>query len=126
MPPRLRGGAGGRRRAGLLWLQLALLLLIVILLPSPWPALAGTGGRAVHADVEWRVPVGCDFSGFFTEVVAGYLPFLLARGVPLKLLHEGCVGRSAFSARGGVPASPSLSAGVGRCAGAAKNSCRRC
>eukprot|EP01050_Picozoa_sp_SAG11_P014631 SAG11_NODE_1822_length_4207_cov_1.736125_8_plen_70_part_00 len=22
------------------------------------------------AEVEWRVPVGCDFSGFFTEVVA--------------------------------------------------------
>ena len=27
-------------------------------------------------EVEWRVPVGCGFSGFFTEVVLGFLPAL--------------------------------------------------
>ena len=28
-------------------------------------------------DVEWRVPVGCGFSGFFTEVALGFVPALL-------------------------------------------------
>ena len=53
--------------------------------------IAGAGAGSLGHEVEWRIPVGCDFSGFFTEVVAGYLPFLLARGVKLKLLHGGCV-----------------------------------
>ena len=32
--------------------------------------------------------MGCDFSGFFTEVVGGFLPFLLAQGVPITLLQQ--------------------------------------
>ena len=44
----------------------------------------------VQRDVEWRLPVGCDFSGFFVEVVCGYIPFLLERGINVKLLHLGC------------------------------------
>eukprot|EP01051_Picozoa_sp_SAG22_P022472 SAG22_NODE_5393_length_1022_cov_1.699892_2_plen_202_part_00 len=56
----------------------------------PRPGDRAARGTLEMRDVEWRLPVGCDFSGFFSEVVAGYLPFLLARGVPLKLLHGGC------------------------------------
>ena len=41
-------------------------------------------------DVHWRVPVGCGFSGFFTEVVLGYLPALRARGVNMRLLSGKC------------------------------------
>lgn len=47
-------------------------------------------GGPLERDVEWRVPVGCDFSGFFVEVVCGYLPFLLAHGVRVHLLQERC------------------------------------
>jgi len=31
------------------------------------------------SEVEWRVPVGCDFSGFFVEVVLGFVPALARR-----------------------------------------------
>ena len=41
-------------------------------------------------DVHWRVPVGCGFSGFFTEVVLGYLPALHTLGVKASLLSGRC------------------------------------
>ena len=40
-------------------------------------------------EVEWRVPVGCDFSGFFVEVALGFVPHLAER-LPTWLIHEGC------------------------------------
>lgn len=40
-------------------------------------------------DVEWRIPVGCDFSGFFVEVALGYVP-ALHQLVNLKLLQGRC------------------------------------
>eukprot|EP01052_Picozoa_sp_SAG31_P022703 SAG31_NODE_1820_length_7198_cov_3.163122_4_plen_259_part_00 len=40
-------------------------------------------------EIEWRLPVGCDFSGFFTEVVGGFLPFLVSEPeVRLVLLQQ--------------------------------------
>ena len=48
----------------------------------------GEGGAALP-EVEWRVPVGCDFSGFFVEVALSFVPFLAER-LPVWLLHEGC------------------------------------
>ena len=44
-------------------------------------------------EVHWRVPVGCGFSGFFTEVVLGYLPALWSLGVPVRLLSGRCDDR---------------------------------
>ena len=44
-------------------------------------------------DVHWRVPVGCGFSGFFTEVVLGYLPALHALGINARLLSGRCDDR---------------------------------
>lgn len=41
-------------------------------------------------DIEWRVPVGCGFSGFFTEVALGFVPALHERGLAVKLLTGGC------------------------------------
>ena len=51
-------------------LLMALLLLLLLLVHR-----AGSSTQLLHAprlpfEVEWRVPVGCDFSGFFTEVRA--------------------------------------------------------
>ena len=40
-------------------------------------------------EVEWRLPVGCGFSGFFTEVVLGFLPALSER-LPVRLLSGQC------------------------------------
>jgi hypothetical protein len=41
-------------------------------------------------EVEWRLPIGCDFSGFFVEVALGYVPDLLDAGVPIRLLQGRC------------------------------------
>jgi hypothetical protein len=41
-------------------------------------------------EVEWRAPVGCDFSGFFTEVVLGLVPALHRRGLAVRLLTGRC------------------------------------
>lgn len=42
-------------------------------------------------ELHWRLPVGCDFSGFFTEVVAGFLPALAQRpALTVRLLHGRC------------------------------------
>ena len=41
-------------------------------------------------EVEWRVPVGCGYSGFFVEVVLGFLPGLLTKGLPVRLLTGRC------------------------------------
>jgi glycosyltransferase involved in cell wall biosynthesis len=40
--------------------------------------------------VHWRVPVGCGFSGFFTEVALGYLPALHKLGARVRLLSGRC------------------------------------
>ena len=40
-------------------------------------------------EVEWRVPVGCGFSGFFTEVALGFVPALHER-ISLRLLCGRC------------------------------------
>ena len=40
--------------------------------------------------VHWRVPVGCDWSGFFTEVALGFIPALHAAGVHARLLSGKC------------------------------------
>jgi len=45
--------------------------------------------RRIAFDVEWRIPVGCDFSGFFVEVVLGYIPYLYER-TPTFLLQNPC------------------------------------
>ena len=58
--------------------------------PAARRALASLGGAPLQHEVEWRVPVGCDFSGFFVEVVCGYLPFLLERNVKVHLLQQRC------------------------------------
>lgn len=41
-------------------------------------------------EVEWRLPIGCDFSGFFVEVALGYVPDLLEAGIPVRLLQHRC------------------------------------
>lgn len=40
--------------------------------------------------VEWRIPIGCDFSGFFVEVALGYIPVLQPRISELFLLQTRC------------------------------------
>jgi hypothetical protein len=44
----------------------------------------------VQFEVEWRVPVGCGFSGFFTEVALGFVPGLHDKGVAVRLLTGKC------------------------------------
>ena len=41
-----------------------------------WAALAAPLGASFPRDVEWRLPFGCDFSGFFCEVALGFIPAL--------------------------------------------------
>eukprot|EP00966_Prymnesium_polylepis_P019209 442756-Prymnesium_polylepis.1 len=40
--------------------------------------------------VEWRIPIGCDFSGFFVEVALGFIPVLRPRLAELYLLQTRC------------------------------------
>ena len=40
--------------------------------------------------VEWRIPIGCDFSGFFVEVALGFIPILRSRIAELYLLQTRC------------------------------------
>lgn len=40
--------------------------------------------------VEWRIPIGCDFSGFFVEVALGYIPILRPHVSELFLLQTRC------------------------------------
>ena len=44
----------------------------------------------LNFDVHWRVPVGCGWSGFFTEVALGFIPGLRERDVNVKLLSGEC------------------------------------
>lgn len=79
-------------------LHLALLLLLLLLLlvgrkrraivvPSRAAGIGGNAGAgdlgepgALPFEVEWRVPVGCGFSGFFVEVALGFMPALAQSG----------------------------------------------
>jgi len=49
-----------------------------------------TTSSPVQFEVEWRVPVGCGFSGFFTEVALGFVPGLHDKGVAVRLLTGKC------------------------------------
>mmetsp|Transcript_9859 Transcript_9859/g.32744 ORF Transcript_9859/g.32744 Transcript_9859/m.32744 type:complete len:399 (+) Transcript_9859:108-1304(+) len=51
-----------------------------------------TTGAAVFSShpVEWRIPIGCDFSGFFVEVALGFIPVLRPRVSSLYLLQTRC------------------------------------
>ena len=49
--------------------------------------------QALPFDIYWRVPVGCGWSGFFAEVILGFVPALRARGVPVRLLSGKCDDR---------------------------------
>ena len=40
--------------------------------------------------VEWRIPIGCDFSGFFVEVALGFIPVLRPHIAELYLLQTRC------------------------------------
>ena len=44
----------------------------------------------LNFDVHWRVPVGCGWSGFFTEVALGFIPGLHERGVSVKFISGQC------------------------------------
>jgi hypothetical protein len=82
-------------------LVLVLMVLVLPAAPDGRVAVTSTAARAPRTEnvgaafpleVEWRVPVGCDFSGFFVEVVLGFVPFLAERlpAGAVWLLHEGC------------------------------------
>lgn len=51
---------------------------------------APTDGLFTARPVEWRIPIGCDFSGFFVEVALGYIPILKPRIAELYLLQTRC------------------------------------
>ena len=60
------------------WALVALLVVTFALLLVISRAYGGaTPPPRAPLDVEWRVPVGCGFSGFFTEVALGFVPALL-------------------------------------------------
>ena len=40
--------------------------------------------------IHWRVPVGCGYSGFFTEVALGFIPALRSLNVDARLLTGRC------------------------------------
>ena len=40
--------------------------------------------------IEWRIPIGCDFSGFFVEVALGFIPALRPVIAELYLLQTRC------------------------------------
>ena len=55
----------------------AAVVVVLGLLIPPRLSQSAPADNSALPEVEWRLPVGCDFSGFFTEVVGGFLPFLL-------------------------------------------------
>ena len=55
-----------------------------------WPWAGDDAAKPLSFPVHWRVPVGCGFSGFFTEVALGYVPALRALGVDVRLLSGRC------------------------------------
>ena len=62
------------------------------------PESSNTGGASGCSAVdiftarplEWRIPIGCDFSGFFVEVALGFIPVLRPRIAELYLLQTRC------------------------------------
>lgn len=64
---------------------LLILVLYQVSRPAQAPRAIGTRKHRpvlpTGLEVEWRLPIGCDYSGFFMEVVMGYLPGLHERRV---------------------------------------------